>query len=139
MTKLAIPTGTITIRNIESNEYRTFKVRKFQPADSKFMPGKRIVGLLTGPDNYHDFDSFGSIGDDGMIRVFAKKKNPEWGKRSNYEWFAEMINVLVGGFDGKAFPGYEVLLAKKCCRCGRKLTTPTSIENGIGPECAEMI
>lgn len=24
----------------------------------------------------------------------------------------------------------------RCCMCGRKLTNPTSIESGIGPECA---
>ena len=27
----------------------------------------------------------------------------------------------------------------KCCKCGRKLTDPKSIELGIGPECAKAI
>jgi len=31
--------------------------------------------------------------------------------------------------------GYTVELARACLRCGRKLTTPRSLESGIGPEC----
>lgn len=27
----------------------------------------------------------------------------------------------------------------KCCKCGRKLTDPKSIELGIGPECAKAV
>lgn len=27
----------------------------------------------------------------------------------------------------------------RCCRCGRKLTTPESVQSGIGPECAKRI
>ena len=31
--------------------------------------------------------------------------------------------------------GYAVQHEGKCCRCGRKLTEPTSINRGVGPEC----
>lgn len=27
----------------------------------------------------------------------------------------------------------------KCCKCGRKLTDPKSIELGVGPECAKIV
>jgi hypothetical protein len=33
--------------------------------------------------------------------------------------------------------GYKIQHEGKCCRCGRTLTTPESIERGIGPECVK--
>ena len=33
----------------------------------------------------------------------------------------------------------DFLPSAKCCRCGRRLTTPESIADGIGPECREAL
>lgn len=35
--------------------------------------------------------------------------------------------------------GFHLHHAGKCGRCGRKLTTPRSIETGLGPECEKMV
>lgn len=35
--------------------------------------------------------------------------------------------------------GFHIHHAGKCGRCGRKLTTPKSIETGLGPECEKMV
>jgi hypothetical protein len=34
---------------------------------------------------------------------------------------------------------YTVQLSKRCLRCNRTLTTPESLERGIGPECANIM
>lgn len=41
---------------------------------------------------------------------------------------------------GKGLPeGYEIRHAGRCCRCGRTLTVPTSIDMGLGPVCADKV
>jgi hypothetical protein len=35
--------------------------------------------------------------------------------------------------------GLKVHHEGRCCRCGRKLTVPESIETGLGPECASRL
>ncbi len=41
---------------------------------------------------------------------------------------------------GKGLPeGYEIRHAGCCCRCGRTLTVPTSIDQGLGPICAANV
>lgn len=41
---------------------------------------------------------------------------------------------------GKGLPeGYEIRHAGRCCRCGRTLTVPTSIDQGLGPYCATQV
>jgi hypothetical protein len=34
------------------------------------------------------------------------------------------------------YPDAEVMHVGKCCKCRRLLTTPESIQRGIGPECS---
>jgi len=130
-----IHSGTFTIKNETTSEYRTFKVKKVQTND--FMTGKRLVGLLTGPDNFADFKLFGYVNDD-TDRVVVFKKHTSLERPTAFQWYAHMINVLVAGEpdDGK-LSGYSVMESRECRRCGRTLTTPESITNGIGPECAQ--
>jgi len=47
-----------------------------------------------------------------------------------FDWFFKMLKFNV------ALPEYvQVYHEGRCGRCGRKLTTPASIEAGFGPEC----
>lgn len=123
--------GKITIVN-RQGEHRTFQI-KTQKKDARFAPGKRIIALLSGPDNQHDFMSFGFVDDNG-VHVWQKHRT------KSFLWFAELINVLVGKLPStckaELFEGYEVMISKRCLRCNRELTTPESIESGIGPVCA---
>jgi len=45
-----------------------------------------------------------------------------------FEW---TVKKLYNG----TLSGVKIFHEGKCCRCGRRLTTPTSVQNGIGPEC----
>lgn len=124
--------GTYTIVNLKTGEYRTFRV-KTQPKDSKFAPGKRIVALLRGPDNERSYEPFGFVNDDG-IRVFKSKQALKWTK---WQWFAMMLwDLATNGVRLKGWGEYELKIAKRCRICNRKLTTPESIDSGIGPICA---
>lgn len=51
--------------------------------------------------------------------------------------FAFALRIIAGK---QSLPeNYSIRHAGKCGRCGRKLTDPTSIASGIGPDCAEMM
>lgn len=122
--------GKITLRNRETGEHRTFRIRT-QKEDAKFAPGKRIIALLSGPDNCNDYQGFGFVDDSG-ITVWTKKRGD--GERSKFQWFAIMLwgtATEQGGWDAK----YEIMVEKKCLRCNRTLTEPESIIQGIGPIC----
>lgn len=126
-----IPNGTFTIRS-PRGEHRTFKVRAVKNGG---LAGKRVVGLLTGPDNGNDFESFGFV-DGDRVRIFRRFVAARGDKPTHFQWFGKMVETLVGGNGNVPFPGFEVKASRSCVRCNRLLTTPESIAAGIGPECA---
>ena len=124
--------GTYTI-TAPSGEHRTFRV-KTQAGDANFAPGQRIVELLVGQDNENDYKGFGFVSETG-IQVYRRFRD---NGKSFHELAAKMLWSL--GTEGEASgyyaKGCRLLLEKRCMRCNRKLTNPTSILTGIGPECA---
>jgi len=137
--------GTYTIQNLSSEEHRTFSI-KTQPDGSRFAPGKRVVALLTGPNNESDYQGFGFLNDDG-IAVWKSKRGQ--GKLSAFDHYARILHLAVTSIHGDdeevqgkidyAGRTYEVRLSKTCRVCNRKLTDPTSIRNGIGKTCSERV
>lgn len=127
--------GRFTIQNRESGQHRTFKVSTKAP-DSDFAPGRRVVGLLTGPDNEESYTGFGFVNED-HIQVWSSKRGKA-GAKSAFDHYADMLFSLVvdGGFSPYA-EKYTLLEETVCRVCNRPLTTPESIKSGIGPICAE--
>lgn len=130
--------GRFTVKNSTTGEHRTFQI-KTQPDDSKFAPGKRIVALLTGPNNEGDYTPFAFCFTNGII-PFSKKRAVDGKPWTPFQWYADMLNVLlVEGHvsrRGKSYEGYGILIERRCRVCNRTLTRPESIESGIGPVCA---
>lgn len=123
--------GRYTIEN-SKGEYRTFQIRT-QAQDAGFAPGKRIVGLLSGPDNINDYSNFAFLNENGTLSVWQKKRTPI------FAHYAYLLEVLLGGKPNtKRLPltRYKVHEQRRCLRCNAVLTTPESIEAGIGPVCA---
>jgi hypothetical protein len=116
--------GTVTVFNPKTGKHRTFKVTKPQAEDAKFFPGKRLVGILTGPDNTCDFHTFGFVGDHKIILWKTHRNTPI------YKWAADFL------LDPEAYSDIvELKIEGRCRACGRKLTTPESVDTGIGPIC----
>ena len=130
--------GTYTIVNKKSGEYRTFKVKR-QKDDSKFAPGKRVVSLMTGSDNERSYTGFGFV--NGLsVTVWKKKRGGAHDHYANMVQAAFVLFIVSGEEEPTSsfeYCGreYEVKLSKRCRRCDRKLTTPYSLKNGVGPEC----
>lgn len=116
--------GVITVENTLRGTHRTFRIRT-QKKDASFAPGERILSMLTGPDNTSDYTQIGFVKGDRIIL---------W-KQYRTEHYEALARVLL-------FPAHFEKLGCKylhegACRvCNRPLTTPESIESGIGPICA---
>lgn len=124
--------GRYTIESA-SGQHRTFEIRTQKP-DADFAPGKRILSILTGPDNTANYKGFAFV-DEAGIHVWASRA-----KQSDlYEIYAEQLWSLAldGAFSPFVEVGYRLLMEGRCVVCNRPLTTPESIRSGIGPICAE--
>jgi len=127
--------GTFTIQNKTTGEHRTFRI-KTQKDDARFAPSKRIVSLLTGPDNTSDYKGFGFVDDNG---IYVWTKNKGVNEKSKYEWYAIMLWQLANNPESRWHEKYSISIEKRCLRCNRVLTHPESLLIGIGPECASKL
>ena len=128
-TALRTPTifnGTYTVLS-PSGEHRTFRVSTWKNADRP----TRSVGLLVGSDNEASYKGFGFVQDDGRIIVWKSCRGGQFDK------LARMLEDLFSEDSRFKARGMTVEESRECLRCGRTLTTPQSITDGIGPECAK--
>jgi hypothetical protein len=117
--------GVITMKSMKTGEHRTFRIRTMKQ-DAKFLPGKRLVELLHGPDNESDYRSFGMIGDDGRVYLWKKHQGQTF-----YVWVASALQSPERYLDRVEF-SFE----GRCRRCNRLLSDPDSVASGIGPTCS---
>ena len=100
-----------------------------------FESNIRFVKAMTGSCNESDYKYMGiiNINENKYNHGGSKAKVSKYSKSHlafNYFWQALVNNDL---------SQLEVLEATHCARCGRKLTTPDSIQDGFGPECVWKI
>ena len=138
--KAFILAGNATGTLVNHNTGRRYTLRFRQP--DHLVSGKENrrpvwIFVLAGPDNEHDYKYLGAIWPDNVdgwkLRLSGKSL---WGWNDRVtvavDWFLGYIEA------GRDLPdGVEFKHAGKCGRCGRTLTTPESIEMGLGPVCAE--
>jgi hypothetical protein len=90
-----------------------------------------FVSVLTGPD---DYTYLGCIFD-GQRFVHGKKSHIASNAPSAvaFGWVWEKLSR------GEMHPELAVWHEGRCGACGRRLTTPESIANGLGPVCAGRV
>jgi len=119
-----------TIENPATGCRFTYKVSKAEKAEDLFW-----VGLLTGPDNTSSYTFIGRITKDplsgGWVFIHSPKKIGADAKsvQAFMWWFR---NLTIGRF----LNPINFYHCGRCCCCGRLLTTPESVQAGIGPVCA---
>ncbi len=141
--------ATFTIVSNVTGKHLTFRVKQAKYAKStgfeKAPPkGPLFVSAMTGPDNEFSYSYLGQIwlnsGRPGCGRDGQRYPFYQIGKKTQvaaddptqkaFAWFMDFVREL------RPLPaGAEFWHEGKCCRCGRKLTVPESIEKGIGPIC----
>jgi len=97
-----------------------------------------FVSVLTGPDNWTNYKFFGLIinGNFKFARPEKTKIAPDAPSAKAFAWFWRHLNAPA---EQSKLSSVKISHEGKCCRCGRKLTVPESIESGIGPECAALM
>lgn len=129
--------ATLTLKSLKTGEHITFKVNAPVNKDTgkrEYNSNFHFVSVLTGSDNENSYSYI------GQFRGSINGVRFEFGRKSRlpqtttavktWEWFSKHL------LQGNAIPaGLEVYHEGKCGRCARKLTVPSSIESGFGPEC----
>ncbi len=110
-----------TLRSVRTQEHFTYRVTASQDARMFFVAvvqgGSKLYAGIVPSDARTEFRS-----------TRASKVGREHPAVRGFEWFLRNLSS----------PQVELHHVGKCCRCGRKLTTPESIALGLGPECIKL-
>jgi hypothetical protein len=118
--------GIATITLVGRNARYTYRITK------KFFDGKPkpffFVSVLVGSDNWTNYKYAGTLSETTLeLRSSAKSKIADTAPSvAAFRW-------AMAHLDSDRF---EFWHEGHCCRCGKKLTVPESIERGMGPDCA---
>lgn len=135
--------ATFTVSN-GADKHFTFHIFK-KEAEGKFTKSVWFIKVLRGPDNINSYAYMGMLElpvdgniNEPKIKLTAKTK---FGANSAAlkvaRWALRTIwQVKQGRYQMPA--GYSIKHIGKCGRCGHPLTTPESIDTGLGPICAEL-
>ena len=127
------PTAAFCLSN-RCSEHYTFRVQHVEASDR--WPESYFVKLLTGPDNTRDYSYVGKLGADcGEVWLSAKSRVTD-DSISVRILRRVLAAIFAGRGDAVEAAGWSVHHEGRCGCCGRRLTTPESVESGIGPVCA---
>jgi len=109
----------------------TFRVNRAEPKPG-YTNHAYFVSLLTGPDNLQDYTYVGLLMEhSGEVRITRSSKyRPDSQPVRAFNWAMSRI------WRGLPIAPATFYHIGRCARCGRALTVPSSIETGLGPECA---
>ena len=133
--KAFILAGNATGTLVNHNTGRRYTLRFKRPDDLDLPPV--WISVLAGPDNEKDYRFLGTVWPgraSGWNLYLSGKSHWGWNDRvtTAVDWFLGYVDA-----ERELPDGVEFKHAGKCGRCGRTLTTPESIETGLGPICAE--
>jgi hypothetical protein len=103
-----------------NGDYRTLKV---SPWESR---GIQMVSFLCGPDNATDYKGFAEL--DGTASRL-------WRNFREDSLLARALDILTAAEDRSALTAGFARRSGRCARCGRMLTRPDSLRDGLGSEC----
>lgn len=116
--------ATVTLVSKTTGNRFTYKVRASEDGAVHF------VSLLNGPDNESQYAYFGYVRRGVFFHGGRKAKVAETAPSARgFKWAFEQFSA------GQMPASLEVWHEGRCGRCGRKLTVPSSIASGFGPEC----
>lgn len=115
-----------TVSNNKGVHY-TFRINA---EDSKFDTGKVYFAKLLTRANHYIYIGKVVPTASGLDVVATHKSQP------GHELARKVLQWALNA--ARVPEGYGIQHESRCGRCGRPLTHPTSIETGLGPECAKV-
>lgn len=120
--------ATITVESLKTGARFTYRVRKSEDG------GIHFVSFLRGPDNGQDYSYLGYVRR-GVYFHGGLKSRAEHSSSVNIAFAYTWKNLA----QDQLPPSLQVWHEGRCGRCHRKLTVPSSIASGLGPECAGRV
>jgi len=117
--------ATFTLRSQRTGKHITYRVQ----AKANVVGDVEcyFVSVMTGSDNENSYTYLGRFDQRRTYWPDRRWRIAETDERRRaFDWFLRH----------KSHPALEVWHEGRCGCCGRKLTTPESIQRGIGPVCA---
>lgn len=130
-------TFTIELPVGAERSHYTYRVQHVEKNDR--WPESYFVKMLTGPDNESNYTYMGKLDPfTGQLQLTAKSA---YAADTLPVRLLNRVLARVWSDDHAAYEqhGYVTHHEGRCGRCGRKLTVPSSVESGIGPECAKIM
>jgi len=125
--------ATFTIVSVATGKRFTYKVT----ASKKDNDDRLFVKLMQGPCNETNYGYLGTIFQGSQRPYYRHGSKSRIGSDAAS---AQAFSWLFPRLMHKHMPtNVEFWHEGRCCRCGRKLTVPESIESGIGPICAGRV
>lgn len=120
----------VTLQSGKTGKHFTYKIKRAKEDSSLYF-----IRLLAGPDNSNDYRYIGCYYEDSQYLHLAM---PWRGYSSSMcPPGIRAIDYLFDKIDNLP-DNLHIFHEGRCGRCGRILTTPESIERGLGPECAKL-
>ncbi len=137
---LEVPAGTVKKDGKPAAPHYTYAVEHKEAGNG--WPEIWFVYSFTGTDNEADshYTYMGKL-DTFSGQLVETAKTPTAFKGS-FRWrLFNRIMARVWGDDHDSYIqfGYATHHEGRCGRCGHRLTTPLSVETGIGPECCKIM
>lgn len=117
--------SVFTLRSAKTGKRFTYKVTK-----AKDRNGLYFAKVLKGTDNENDYIYLGILTSAGLRLTPASHLTKESTCIKAIDYFMQHLSNIPKSL--------EVYHEGRCCCCGRRLTTPESIEAGVGPECRKF-
>lgn len=124
-----------TITSLRTGKHFTYKAKRSVRYDQKLgldvpvSPAAWKISVLNGRDNSKDYRYIGLIHESD--KRFRHRFDGVTTAAKGFEWVWNHLE--------RCSERFEFRHAGRCGRCGRRLTVPSSIDSGIGPECADKM
>jgi len=124
--------SALTLFNPSTGQYVKIKVQRGkdqygEPNNFYFL---RMALLDDGEKGYHYVGAYRS---DTNVFIPSKKKDTTTRELKIANFLLQAIH------NPQSISTLEIQHAGECCRCGRTLTHPESIQTGLGPECFGLV
>lgn len=136
----ALNSTLVTLVSKKTGTRFTYVIKRKEPNADGQADEVWFVDLLNGPDNRKDFAPLAVlVMRRGLLSYYHARKSRIGATAPSavaFKWVLE--HVVVRGSE-QALTQIEAWHEGACGRCGRRLSVPSSVELGLGPECAEKV
>jgi len=122
-----------TLRSTKSGAHYTYKMQEGRKR-TLIDPTTYFLKVLVGADNTTDYAYVGFVRGGRYVHGNGKARLPETAESVvAFKWALAQLQ------NGTVPDTLEIWHEGRCGRCGRRLTVPSSIATGLGPECAGKV